>query len=137
MHSHIPGGAALLRDPSLNKGTAFTAAERDRLGLRGLLPHTVLTQAQQVEKVLGNFRRKPTALEKYIDLAALHDRNETLFFRLLTDHLEEMMPIIYTPTVGWRARSTRTSSSARAASSSPPPIADTSPKPSPTGPSAM
>jgi malate dehydrogenase (oxaloacetate-decarboxylating)(NADP+) len=100
MHPHIPGGAALLRDPSLNKGTAFTAAERDRLGLRGLLPHTVLTQAQQVEKVLGNFRRKPTALEKYIDLAALHDRNETLFFRLLTDHLEEMMPIIYTPTVG-------------------------------------
>ncbi len=100
MHSHIPGGAALLRDPSLNKGTAFTAAERDRLGLRGLLPHTVLTQAQQVERVLGNFRRKPTALEKYIDLAALHDRNETLFFRVLTDHLEEMMPIIYTPTVG-------------------------------------
>ncbi len=93
-------GAALLRNPSLNKGTAFTEVERDRLGLRGLLPHHVLTQAQQVEKVLGNFRRKPTALEKYIDLTALHDRNETLFFRVLTDHLEEMMPIIYTPTVG-------------------------------------
>ena len=100
MQPPIPHGAALLRDPSLNKGTAFTEAERERLGLRGLLPHTVLTQAQQVEKVLGNFRRKPTALEKYIDLTALHDRNETLFFRLLTDHLEEMMPIIYTPTVG-------------------------------------
>jgi malate dehydrogenase (oxaloacetate-decarboxylating)(NADP+) len=96
----LPHGAALLRDPSLNKGTAFTAAERDALGLRGLLPHHVNTQAEQVTRVLENFRRKPSDLEKYIDLNALHDRNETLFFRVLADHLEEMMPIVYTPTVG-------------------------------------
>ena len=96
----IPTGAALLRDPSLNKGTAFTQAERDALCLRGLLPHHVNTQAEQVQRVLENFRRKTTELEKYINLTALHDRNETLFFRVLTDHLEEMMPIVYTPTVG-------------------------------------
>jgi len=96
----LPHGAALLRDPSLNKGTAFTEAERDALGLRGLLPHHVNTQAEQVARVLENFHRKPSDLEKYIDLAALHDRNETLFFRVLADHLEEMMPIVYTPTVG-------------------------------------
>jgi malate dehydrogenase (oxaloacetate-decarboxylating)(NADP+) len=95
-----PTGAALLRDPSLNKGTAFTQAERDALGLRGLLPHHVNTQAEQVQRVLENFRRKTTELEKYINLTALHDRNETLFFRVLTNHLEEMMPIVYTPTVG-------------------------------------
>jgi malate dehydrogenase (oxaloacetate-decarboxylating)(NADP+) len=96
----LPHGAALLRDPSLNKGTAFTEAEREALGLRGLLPHHVNTQGEQVARVLENFHRKPSDLEKYIDLAALHDRNETLFFRVLADHLEEMMPIVYTPTVG-------------------------------------
>ena len=90
----------LLRDPLLNKGTAFTEAERQSLGLRGLLPVHVNTQAQQVERVLENFRRKASDLEKYIHLNALHDRNETLFFRVLTDHLDEMMPIVYTPTVG-------------------------------------
>ena len=96
----FPKGAALLRDPSLNKGTAFTEAERDALGLRGLLPPTSNTQEEQVARVLENFRRKPSNLEKYINLAALHDRNETLFFRVIADHLDEMMPIIYTPTVG-------------------------------------
>ena len=98
--SWFPKGAALLRDPSLNKGTAFTAAERDALGLRGLLPHHPNTQAEQVERVLENFRRKTSNLDKYVNLAALHDRNETLFFRIITDHPDEMMPIIYTPTVG-------------------------------------
>jgi len=96
----LPHGAALLRDPSLNKGTAFTGAEREALGLRGLLPQHVHTQAEQVRRVLENFHRKESALEKYIDLNALHDRNETLFFRVVADHLEEMMPIVYTPTVG-------------------------------------
>ena len=96
----LPRGAALLRDPLLNKGTAFTEAEREALGLRGLLPHHVNTQAQQVNRVLENFRRKTTDLEKYINLTALHDRNETLFFRVLADHLDEMLPIVYTPTVG-------------------------------------
>jgi malate dehydrogenase (oxaloacetate-decarboxylating)(NADP+) len=96
----LPKGVAILQDPALNKGTAFTEAERDALNLRGLLPPHVSTQEQQLARVLENFRRKPTDLEKYINLRALHDRNETLFFRLLTDHPDEMMPIVYTPTVG-------------------------------------
>ena len=96
----MPKGIALLQDPALNKGTAFTEAERDRSNLRGLLPPHVSTQEQQVQKVLANFRRKSSDLEKYINLRALHDRNETLFFRLLQDHPDEMLPIVYTPTVG-------------------------------------
>src|SRR5689334_7332382 len=96
----LPRGAALLHDPALNKGTAFTEAERDALHLRGLLPPHVATPDQQIERVLENFRRKTSDLEKYINLRALHDRNETLFYRLLTDYPDEMMPIVYTPTVG-------------------------------------
>jgi malate dehydrogenase (oxaloacetate-decarboxylating)(NADP+) len=98
--SALPKGIALLQDPALNKGTAFTEAERDALHLRGLLPPHVSTQEQQLGRVLENFRRKPNALEQYINLRALHDRNETLFFRLLMEHPDEMMPIVYTPTVG-------------------------------------
>ena len=96
----FPRGVALLRDPTLNKGTAFTGAERDALGLRGLLPPHVHSQDEQAERVLENFRRKSSDLEKFIDLAALHDRNEALFFRIVVDHPDEMLPIIYTPTVG-------------------------------------
>jgi len=96
----LPTGMALLHDPMLNKGTAFSEAERDALGLRGLLPPHVSTPEQQARRALENFRRKTSPLEKYINLAALHDRNETLFFRLVVDHPDEMMPIIYTPTVG-------------------------------------
>ena len=96
----LPRGTALLREPLLNKGTAFNAAERDAFGLRGLLPPRINSQADQVRRVLENFRRKPTDLEKYINLAALHDRNETLFYRVVVDNPDEMMPIIYTPTVG-------------------------------------
>jgi len=96
----VPRGIGLLRDPVLNKGTAFSDAERDALGLRGLLPPHVCSQDDQVMRVLENFRRKSSPLEKYIDLAALHDRNEALFFRVLIDHPDEMMPIVYTPTVG-------------------------------------
>jgi malate dehydrogenase (oxaloacetate-decarboxylating)(NADP+) len=98
--SWFPRGLALLHDPTLNKSTAFTDAERDALGLRGLLPPHVSSQEEQVARVLENFRRKPTALEKYIDLTALHDRNEALFFRIVIDNPDEMLPIIYTPTVG-------------------------------------
>ena len=90
----------LLHDPLLNKGTAFSAAERDGLGLRGLLPPRITSQEQQVERVLGNVRRKPTDLEKYIYLISLQERNENLFYRVVMDNLDEMMPIIYTPTVG-------------------------------------
>ena len=96
----FPKGAALLRDPTLNKGTAFTDAERDALGIRGLLPPHVCSQEEQVDRVLANFRGKPTDLDKYVDLSALHDRNEALFFRIVVDHPDEMLPIIYTPTVG-------------------------------------
>ncbi|MEO8347124.1 MAG: NAD-dependent malic enzyme [Betaproteobacteria bacterium] len=95
-----PRGMRLLQDPVLNKGTAFTDAERDALNIRGLLPPHVSTQDQQVARVLENFRRKPTDLEKYINLTALHDRNESLFFRILMDYPDETMPIVYTPTVG-------------------------------------
>jgi len=99
---HLQGkrGLALLHDPMLNKGTAFTEAERDLLSLRGLLPPRVATQEQQLARVLENFRRKEGELEKYIYLISLQERNERLFYRLVMENLAEMMPIIYTPTVG-------------------------------------
>jgi len=96
----FPRGVALLRDPLLNKGTAFTDKERDLLGLRGLLPAPVRTMEQQAVRILANLRSKPDDLEKYLYLLGLQDRNETLFYRVLVDHLEETMPIVYTPTVG-------------------------------------
>jgi malate dehydrogenase (oxaloacetate-decarboxylating)(NADP+) len=93
-------GIALLRDPLLNKGTAFTEEERDALGLRGLLPAHVLTIEEQAARVMENLRSLPDDLEKYVALNALHDRNETLFFRVVCDHIDEIQPLIYTPTVG-------------------------------------
>ena len=93
-------GVKILHDPIRNKGTAFTDAERDELKLRGLLPPRVHTMAEQELRVLGNFRAKPTDLEKYLYLIALQDRNENLFYRVVMNNIEEMMPIIYTPTVG-------------------------------------
>jgi malate dehydrogenase (oxaloacetate-decarboxylating)(NADP+) len=93
-------GVELLHDPVRNKGTAFTEEERDALGLRGLLPPHVHTMEEQVIRVMENFHREPTDLEKYIQMSSLQDRNETLFYRVVLDHIEEMMPIIYTPTVG-------------------------------------
>jgi malate dehydrogenase (oxaloacetate-decarboxylating)(NADP+) len=96
----LPRGEALLHDPLLNKGTAFTRAEREALGLRGLLPPNVHTMEEQLTRVLENYRHKQTDLERYVHLVSLQDRNETLFYRLLVDHIEELMPIVYTPTVG-------------------------------------
>jgi malate dehydrogenase (oxaloacetate-decarboxylating)(NADP+) len=93
-------GVAVLRDPLLNKGTAFTVKERDRLGLRGLLPPYVHTQEVQARRYLAHLRDLPNPLEKFIDLNALHDRNEALFFRVVADNPDEIMPLIYTPTVG-------------------------------------
>jgi len=93
-------GIDWLHNPVFNKGTAFTEAERDALGLRGLLPPHVQSMDEQVDRVMKNFRSKSSDLERYIQLAGLQDRNETLFYRVVMDHLEEMMPIIYTPTVG-------------------------------------
>ncbi len=89
-----------MRDPLLNKGTAFTEAERDALGLRGFLPAHVLSMQDQVERVLVNLRGLPSDLEKYIALNSLHDRNEALFFRVVCDNIDEIQPLIYTPTVG-------------------------------------
>jgi malate dehydrogenase (oxaloacetate-decarboxylating)(NADP+) len=98
--SDSPRGMALLRDPLLNKGTAFTEAERDALGLRGLLPAHVLSMDEQVARVMTNLRGLPSDLEKYIALNSLHDRNEALFFRVVCDNIDEIQPLIYTPTVG-------------------------------------
>jgi malate dehydrogenase (oxaloacetate-decarboxylating)(NADP+) len=95
-----PRGLALLRDPLLNKGTAFTEGERDALGLRGFLPAHVLTMEEQAARVLVNLRSMPNDLEKYIALNSLHDRNEALFFRVVCDNIDEIQPLIYTPTVG-------------------------------------
>jgi malate dehydrogenase (oxaloacetate-decarboxylating)(NADP+) len=94
----------LLHDPVRNKGTAFTERERDGLGLRGLLPPRYQSQETQLIRVLENLRRKPTDLEKYIYLVALQDRNETLFYRLVVEHLGEILPLVYTPTVGQACR---------------------------------
>jgi len=95
-----PRGVALLRDPLRNKGTAFSDAERDAFGLRGLLPARQLSLQEQAEKVLINLRNLPSDLEKYVALNSLHDRNETLFFRVVCDNIDEIQPLIYTPTVG-------------------------------------
>jgi malate dehydrogenase (oxaloacetate-decarboxylating)(NADP+) len=93
-------GIDLLHDPSLNKGVAFTERERDALALRGLLPPRVSTQQEQVARTLESLRAKPNDLERYIFMIALQDRDETLFYRVLVDNIEDLMPIIYTPTVG-------------------------------------
>ena len=93
-------GFALLRDPALNRGTGFTEAERDKYNLRGFLPPHVHTQEEQAIRVLARLRRLTDPLEKFVALNALHDRNESLFFRVLCDNIDEMQPLVYTPTVG-------------------------------------
>ena len=93
-------GLAVLDDPQLNRGTAFTTEERDELGLHGLLPAGLETIDQQVDRCYEQFKAKSTDVEKWVFLTQLHDSNEVLFYRLVGEHVHEMLPIVYTPTVG-------------------------------------
>ncbi len=95
-----PTGVKLLQSPNLNKGTAFTEEEREAFGLGGLLPPRIFSQEDQVARVLGNLDRKQNDLERYIFMVALQERNESLFYRVVMDNIERLMPILYTPTVG-------------------------------------
>ena len=93
-------GKALLIDPVQTKSTGFTREERQLYGLRGLLPYDVASIHKQIDRVLGSLRAKNSAIEKYIFLNALLERNQRLFYRTMIDHIEEIMPLVYTPTVG-------------------------------------
>ena len=93
-------GRHVVADPRLNKGTAFTAAERTQLGLAGVIPPGTLTLDQQEARVLAQYEALDTDLARHVLLTGIRDRNQVLFYRLLTRHLREMLPIIYTPTVG-------------------------------------
>lgn len=93
-------GEGLLLNHFINKGVAFSAEERSKLHLHGLLPPAICTMEQQLERTYENYQANTSNLKKYIYLASLQDRNETLFFRLLQTHIDEMMPVVYTPVVG-------------------------------------
>lgn len=93
-------GSAVLADPRINRGSAFTPAERDALGLDGLIPDGVIGLDGQLRQAYRQYEAQPDALSKYLFLDSAHDFNEVLYFRLLADHLEEMLPIVDTPTVG-------------------------------------
>ncbi len=96
----FPRGVKLLHDPIRNKGTAFSEAEREALGLRGLLPPRQMSMELQTQRIMAGIRSDRDDLGRYMTLVSLQDRNETLFYNVLLQHLEELMPIIYTPTVG-------------------------------------
>ena len=100
MRLEIPHGLDILHDPAFNKGTAFTLEERHHFDLRGLVPPGVATPEMQETRVLGNYSHRSSDLAKYIFLSDLQDRNETLYYRLLINNIEQLMPIVYTPTVG-------------------------------------
>ena len=93
-------GIWLLQNPSTNQATSFGREQRDELRVRGMLPYRVTTLEEQATAAIGQIRAKSTPLEQYIGMASLHDRNEVLFYRVLVDHIAELMPIVYTPTVG-------------------------------------
>ncbi len=97
-------GYDILNNDRLTKSTAFSSEEREALGLRGLVPAAVFTQEKQLDRVLENLRRKSIDIERYVFLTALQDRNERLFYRTVTENIEEIMPLIYTPTVGQACR---------------------------------
>jgi malate dehydrogenase (oxaloacetate-decarboxylating)(NADP+) len=97
-------GFDVLRDKTLNRSIVFGRKERDRLGLRGLLPHTVATQQQMVDRVMTNLERLPRDIDRYMLLSSLQERNERLFYRTVIEHIERILPLIYTPTVGEACR---------------------------------
>ncbi len=113
-------GYALMRDPLLNKGSAFPDQEREEFELTGLITNSVGTLEAQLERAYTNYTVKRTDLGKYIALKSLLDRNETLYYALLTRHIEEMLPIVYTPTVGQACIEMSISSASIAARISPP-----------------
>src|SRR3977135_2483541 len=98
--TRTPAVRGVLDDPVLNRGVAFSTAEREALGLTGRLPAAVLTLDQQAVRAYGQLQRQGSDLAKNVYLEQLHDRNETLYYRLLADHLAELLPIVYDPTVG-------------------------------------
>lgn len=98
--TRTPAVPAVLQDPVGNRGVAFSQAERDRLGLTGRLPSAVLTLDQQALRAYQQLQRQPSDLAKNVYLEQLHDRNETLYYRVLSDHLAELLPVVYDPTVG-------------------------------------
>ncbi|KAK3773297.1 hypothetical protein RRG08_023184 [Elysia crispata] len=98
-HSRVRG-IDILRNPKLNKGTAFTVKERQLMGIHGLIPPVVRTMEEQTVRVLTNFRKRSSDLDRFIYLISLQDRNERLFYKVLSENVEDMMPIVYTPTVG-------------------------------------
>ncbi|MGL5249157.1 MAG: NAD-dependent malic enzyme, partial [Brooklawnia sp.] len=93
-------GRDVLNNPIINFGTAFTTEQRKALGITGLLPNAVISMDAQLRRVYRQFSQEPSDLAKYLYLTTMQDRNETLFYRLLTENIEEMLPIIYTPTIG-------------------------------------
>ena len=98
--ARVPRGTELLETPLLNKGTAFSSEERATFGLDGLLPPHIETLEEQATRAYEAYKCQENDLEKHIYLRALQDTNEVLFYRLILDHIEEMTPIVYTPTVG-------------------------------------
>src|ERR1700720_1823973 len=98
--TNVPRGLVLLRDPQLNKSTAFTEDERELLGLLGLLPEGIDSEETQIQRVHIQLSKKPNDLEKYIYLSQLQDTDETLFYRVLMSDPAQFLPLVYTPTVG-------------------------------------
>ena len=133
--SRTKKGFELLRDKSLNQSIAFSRKDRERRGLRGLLPHRLASQKELVARVMTNLERLPRDIDRYMLLSGLQRRNERIFYRTVIDHIQTVMPLIYTPRSARRARSSRTSPASPRASSSRPKTAGRSGASSATGPS--
>ena len=112
-------GRAVMTNPTTNRGTAFTVEQRRELGIVGLVPTRVTNLENQVRRVYEQYQRTTTMLGRYLHLAGVRDRNEVLFYRLLTSNIEEMLPVIYTPTIGEASSASATSSRARVGCFSP------------------